>query len=180
MRASSALSAPYVATDRAAADPTAERAAQQQHAAQHAVRTEALTRIMAPESASARERLLLNTRRCIEKFGRHQTDKVFPLPEAMPGQPAPRRKERIGPDTGSSEVQIAILTAKIRAVADKYESTEGRYDWANKRNLRLLLHRRQKLLAYFEKKDRGGQRWHHLLESLGLTPATWKGEIEVR
>jgi ribosomal protein S15 len=174
------LTAPHISPDRSIVDPTLECQKKEAHAQQHAVRAEALKRIFAPENASARERLLLNKRRCVERFGRHNTDQTFPLPEPMPGNPDPTRKERIGPDTGSSEVQIAILTAKIRALADKFESTEGRYDWANKRNLRLLLHRRQKLLKYFEKKDRGGKRWQHLIESLGLTEATWKGEIEVR
>lgn len=179
LAAARSLTAPYISPDRSVADPNLERQKQEAHAKQHAVRAEALKRIFAPENASAPERCLLNKRRCVERFGRHNTDKIFPLPEATPSNPEPKRKERIGPDTGSSEVQIAILTAKIKVLADKFESTEGRYDWANKRNLRLLLHRRQKLLKYFERKDRGGQRWKHLLETLGLTEATWKGEIEL-
>lgn len=85
---------------------------------------------------------------------------------------------RAGPDTGSSEVQIGILTAKIRILADRYAG-ENRNDKVNKRNLRLLLHRRQKLLKYMEKKERGSHRWHNMLEKLGLTEATWRGEIEV-
>jgi len=84
----------------------------------------------------------------------------------------------VGPDTGSSEVQIAILTAKIRTLADFLE-TRGRGDKVNKRNLRLLVHRRQKLLAYLERKERGGGRFKHVVETLGLTEGTWRGEISL-
>ena len=86
--------------------------------------------------------------------------------------------KRIGPDTGSSEVQIAILTAKIKTLAD-FLSTRGKGDKHNKRNLRLLVHRRQKLLQYLRRKERGGPRWQHCIETLGLTEGTWKGEISL-
>jgi ribosomal protein S15 len=86
------------------------------------------------------------------------------------------RKERVGPDTGSSEVQVAILTAKIRALADFLE-TRGTTDKHGKRDLRLLVHRRAKLLKYLRRKERGGPRWQHLIETLGLTEGTWQGEI---
>ena len=85
---------------------------------------------------------------------------------------------RAGPDTGSSEVQIAILTAKIRNMADQLEAT-GRQDKHNKRNLRLLVHRRQKLLKYLRKRERGGERWQFLTQTLGLTEGTWRGEISL-
>ena len=87
--------------------------------------------------------------------------------------------ERVGPDTGSSEVQIAILTAKIRALANFLDSGRGRKDKVNKRNLRLLVHRRQKLLRYFQKKERGGERFRHVMDTLGLTEGTYKGEISL-
>ncbi|KAI9659189.1 MAG: hypothetical protein M1831_003771 [Alyxoria varia] len=87
--------------------------------------------------------------------------------------------ERVGPDTGSSEVQIAILTAKIRSLANFLESRRGRKDKVNKRNLRLLVHRRQKLLRYLKKKERGGERFRYLMDTLGLTEGTYKGEISL-
>jgi ribosomal protein S15 len=92
----------------------------------------------------------------------------------------PRAKpiERAGPDTGSSEVQIAILTAKIRSLANFLE-TRGKKDKVNKRNLRLLVHRRQKLLQYLRRKERGGPRYQRCVEMLGLTEGTWKGEISL-
>lgn len=103
-------------------------------------------------------------------------------PDEVASEPAASKPVsifRAGPDTGSSEVQIGILTAKIRILADRYAG-ENRNDKVNKRNLRLLLHRRQKLLKYMEKKERGSDRWQNMIEKLGLTEATWKGEIEVR
>ncbi|KAF2186185.1 hypothetical protein K469DRAFT_630915 [Zopfia rhizophila CBS 207.26] len=149
----------------------------------------AIQRITALENGSSKDRMRVNITRCINTLGRHNTDKIFP-PKA-PGlktvnstEPAPIRpdtnieatKKRIGPDTGSSEVQIAILTAKIKTLAD-FLAQRGKGDKANKRNLRLLVHRRQKLLQYLRKKERGGPRWQHCIETLGLTEGTWKGEI---
>lgn len=85
---------------------------------------------------------------------------------------------RAGADTGSSEVQIAILTAKIRTLAD-FLATRGQTDKINKRNLRVLVHKRQKLLSYLRRKERGGPRWTNCIETLGLTESTWKGEISL-
>jgi ribosomal protein S15 len=85
-------------------------------------------------------------------------------------------KERKGPDTGSSEVQIAILTAKIRNLANHLERV-GNSDKINKRNLRLLVHRRQKLLQYLRRRERAGPRWQRCIDMLGLTEGTWRGEI---
>lgn len=133
----------------------------------------------------------VNITRCVNTFGRHNTDRIFPpkapgLPNIGSMDPHPIRpetniaetKKRIGPDTGSSEVQIAILTAKIKTLGDFLE-TRGKGDKHNKRNLRLLVHRRQKLLAYLRKKERGGPRWQHCIEMLGLTEGTWRGEISL-
>jgi len=90
----------------------------------------------------------------------------------------PDKTPRAGPDTGSSEVQIAVLTAKIRTLADFLE-TRGKTDKVNKRNLRLLVHRRQKLLLYLRRKERGGPRWQNIIDTLGLTEGTWRGEISL-
>lgn len=75
-------------------------------------------------------------------------------------------------------MQIAILTAKIRTLAE-FMKTRGKGDKANKRNLRLLVHRRQKLLVYLQRKEHGGPRWRHCIETLGLTEGTWRGEISL-
>ena len=149
----------------------------------HTNASEALKRIVSLASGSSKQRTKKNVERVVETFGRHNTDQAL-KPKASTSvkrnllagssEPTPRA----GPDTGSSEVQIGILTAKIRVLADRYEG-ENRNDKINKRNLRLLLHRRQKLLSYMEKKERGSGRWHNMLQILGLTPACWKGQIAV-
>lgn len=83
--------------------------------------------------------------------------------------------KRSGPDTGSSEVQIAILTTKINNLANNLHNK----DKNGKRDLRLLVHRRQKLLKYLRRKERGGPRWQNIVELLGINDAMWKGEISL-
>ncbi|KAG6085115.1 hypothetical protein E4U15_001385 [Claviceps sp. LM218 group G6] len=151
----------------------------QRYDEEHAKAVEALRRITSLRNSSAKDRHHANVRRIIEEFGRHNTDKVLaPKPPSINPNTIPK-PDRSGPDTGSSEVQIAILTAKIRALKNALDINKGWKDYHNKRNLSLLIHRRQKLLAYMERKERGSGRWTNLLEKLGLTPATWKGEITV-
>jgi ribosomal protein S15 len=162
-----------------------------QNKKEHERAAEAIARITALENGSSKDRMRVNINRCVDTFGRHNTDRIFP-PRAPPlrnlsaGETHPIRPEtnvaatakRVGPDTGSSEVQIAILTAKIKTVAD-FLATRGKGDKHNKRNLRLLVHRRQKLLQYLRRKERGGPRWQHCIETLGLTEGTWRGEISL-
>ncbi|KAL8691606.1 MAG: hypothetical protein Q9218_003201 [Villophora microphyllina] len=177
------LSEPLVPTDRERADPVKEAREAKDHEACHATAFEAVSRIVSLANATGRERTRANVQRIIDTFGRHNTDNYL-KPKAPSLQstystiadqtPMPRA----GPDTGSSEVQIGILTAKIRVLADRYEGA-NRNDKAGKRDLRLLLHRRQKLLKYMQKKERGSQRWSNMIEKLGLTEATWKGQIAV-
>lgn len=164
---------------------------EEQNEKDHARAAEAIARITALENGSSKDRMRVNIARCVETFGRHNTDKVFP-PKAptlrvsagveehpvRPDTNIAAAAKRAGPDTGSSEVQIAILTAKIKTLADFLE-TRGKGDKHNKRNLRLLVHKRQKLLQYLRKKDRGGPRWQHCIETLGLTEGTWQGEISL-
>lgn len=145
---------------------------------------EAMERISSVQLGSTKDRLRLNVQRCISEFGRHNTDKVLPPKPsavtrdlAMPGSgELTQTKQRIGEDTGSPEVQIAILTARIRSLADGLENG-GRQDKRNQRNLRLLVHRRQKQLKYLRRRERAGPRWQNLISTLGLTEGTWKGEI---
>ncbi|KAH7412259.1 hypothetical protein DE146DRAFT_674578 [Phaeosphaeria sp. MPI-PUGE-AT-0046c] len=163
---------------------------QEQTNKEHARAAEAIARITALANGSSKDRMRVNINRCVQTFGRHNTDTIFP-PRAPPlanlrETKHPIRpetniaatKKRVGPDTGSSEVQIAILTAKIKTVAD-FLATRGKNDKHNKRNLRLLVHKRQKLLQYLQRKERGGPRWQHCIETLGLTEGTWKGEISL-
>lgn len=166
-------------------DPNAAEAAR---ALAHTKATKALRSITALENGSSKDRLRVNKQRCIDVFGRHNTDHILPPKPAsslvdgtVPPTPptnSEAAKWRAGPDTGSSEVQIAILTAKIRTLAEFLE-TRGKKDMHNKRNLRVLVHRRQKLLQYLRRRERGGPRWQHCIETLGLTEGTWKGEISL-
>jgi ribosomal protein S15 len=170
------------------------------HERRHQNATDAITRIINMRNGNADARIKVNVQRCIETFGRHNTDKFLPpkaksisvkSPSAMGQIESPLSREeqlardlqplgdaikRAGADTGSSEVQIAILTAKIKSLADFLE-TRGRKDKVGKRDLRLLVHRRAKLLKYLRRKERGGPRWQRCIETLGLTEGTWKGEI---
>ncbi|KAG8162762.1 hypothetical protein KVR01_007240 [Diaporthe batatas] len=157
-----------------------EKEAPVEHEAMHKRAVEALDRITTLENASSKDRRHANIRRIIETFGRHQTDDKVRQKPMVAGQAERVEKIRGGPDTGSSEVQIAILTAKIRVLAAMYEGKKGNKDKHNKKNLRLLLHRRQKLLKYMERRERGSGRWEHMIQTLGLSPATYKKQIEVR
>lgn len=173
------LTKPLVGVVESQIDPGTEEEKLKQHRQRHEKAVEALKRITAMSNSSGKDRFHANVRRIVDEFGRHNTDQtLLPKPKSI----YPNKvlmPERSGPDTGSSEVQIAILTAKIRALAQALQINRGYKDKHNKRNLRLLLHRRQKLLKYMERKERGSERWTHMLEKLGLTPATWKGQIEL-
>jgi len=76
-------------------------------------------------------------------------------------------------DTGSTEVQVALLTYRIRNLY--FHLTKFRRDVGNRRGLRILVHRRAKLLRYLKQKHR--QRYDALLERLGLEPASVEGEL---
>lgn len=181
LESSRKLNEPMVSPNRATADPAKEAADARVYEEKDRIAREAVSRIVSLANSSSKERLRANTQRIIETFGRHKTDGRL-RPKAPSIQQANSHVEptpRVGPDTGSSEVQIGILTAKIRVLATRYEG-ENRNDKVNKRNLRLLLHRRQKLLKYMHRKERGSERWQNMIETLGLTEATWKGQIEVR
>ncbi|ROT42418.1 hypothetical protein SODALDRAFT_326585 [Sodiomyces alkalinus F11] len=173
------LSKPVKSEIRDLVDPEAERQAEKEHEEKHKRAVEAMNRIVSMDNANSKMRRHANVRRCIETFGRHNTDKTLkPRPASIDTNPYPM-PERCGPDTGSSEVQIAILTVKARKLAQELGQNRGYKDKHNKRNLRVLLHKRQRLLRYMERKERGSERWTHMLETLGLTPATWKKQISL-
>ncbi|GAO16678.1 uncharacterized protein UV8b_00757 [Ustilaginoidea virens] len=174
-----ALGKPMVGVVSAQLGSPLETDAQAVHDRNHAKAVEALKRITSLRNGSAKDRFHANVRRIIDEFGRHKTDKFLaPKPQSIHPNTTPM-PGRAGPDTGSSEVQIAILTAKIRNLSKALEINRGYKDKHNKRNLALLLHRRQKLLKYMERKERGSERWTRMIAKLGLTPATWKGQIDL-
>jgi ribosomal protein S15 len=172
------LTMPLKSEIRDLVDPIDDQKEAEDHEERHKHAVEVINRIVSMDHANDNIRRHVNIRRCIDTFGRHNTDKFLkPKPPSIHQNPIPM-PGRSGPDTGSSEVQIAILTVKIRKLAIELSRNKGfSKDKVNKRNLRLLVHRRQKLLKYMERKERGSERWTNMLEKLGLTPATWKEQI---
>ncbi len=71
------------------------------------------------------------------------------------------RKER---DTGSSEVQVALLTERIRGLTDHLNVHKK--DHHSRRGLLLLVSQRRGLLDYLRREDE--ERYSALIQSLGL------------
>ena len=67
-------------------------------------------------------------------------------------------------DTGSPEVQIAILTTRILQLTDHLR--EHKHDEASRRGLLKMVGRRRRLLAYLRNKDFG--RYLAITEKLNL------------
>ena len=67
-------------------------------------------------------------------------------------------------DTGSPEVQIAILTARINDLTDHFKANPK--DHHSRRGLLKMVGQRRNLLAYLKSKDI--ERYRTLIEQLGL------------
>ena len=67
-------------------------------------------------------------------------------------------------DTGSPEVQIAMLTQRIKDLIEHLK--EHKHDHHSRRGLLLLVGRRRRLLGYLQKVDI--ERYRALLARLGL------------
>jgi small subunit ribosomal protein S15 len=67
-------------------------------------------------------------------------------------------------DTGSPEVQVALLTERINQLIDHLKLHT--HDHHSRRGLLKLVGRRRRLLAYVSSKDR--ERYRALIERLGL------------
>lgn len=67
-------------------------------------------------------------------------------------------------DTGSPEVQIAILTHRILYLTDHMK--QHKHDFHSRRGLLRLVSQRRKLLAYLKNKDVA--RYRDLISKLGL------------
>ncbi|NIM71580.1 MAG: 30S ribosomal protein S15 [Xanthomonadales bacterium] len=72
--------------------------------------------------------------------------------------------QRSANDTGSPEVQIALLTSQIQHLTDHFKAHKG--DHHSRRGLLRMVNRRRSLLDYLKAKD--VQRYRALIESLGL------------
>lgn len=78
------------------------------------------------------------------------------------GVMAPHRKHDT--DTGSPQVQIAILTERINQLTEHLKAHHK--DHHSRRGLLTMVGRRRRLLSYLEKKDLNAYR--ELTDSLGL------------
>ena len=67
-------------------------------------------------------------------------------------------------DTGSPEVQVALLTASINHLQGHFKAHKG--DHHSRRGLLRMVSRRRKLLDYLKGKDL--DRYHDLIKRLGL------------
>jgi len=67
-------------------------------------------------------------------------------------------------DTGSTEVQVALLTERINQLTG--HMADNRHDYSSQRGLLKLVGQRRRLLTYLSEQDVG--RYHSLITRLGL------------
>jgi small subunit ribosomal protein S15 len=67
-------------------------------------------------------------------------------------------------DTGSPEVQVALLTARIKYLMGHFEAHKK--DHHSRRGLLKMVNQRRKLLTYLKGRDQ--ERYQALVQSLGL------------
>ncbi len=67
-------------------------------------------------------------------------------------------------DTGSPEVQVALLTARILDLTEHFK--EHKHDFHSRQGLLRMVSKRRKMLDYLKKKD--VERYRALITKLGL------------
>ena len=67
-------------------------------------------------------------------------------------------------DTGSPEVQIAVLTARISYLTEHFRA--HRKDHASRRGLLMMVSKRKRLLEYIKRHNAG--RYKQVIERLGI------------
>ena len=67
-------------------------------------------------------------------------------------------------DTGSPEVQVALLTQRIRNLTEHFKGNHK--DNHSRRGLLMMVNKRRNLLAYLKKND--VERYNALIQKLGL------------
>lgn len=75
-----------------------------------------------------------------------------------------KQYQRSESDTGSPEVQVALLTHNINTLQDHFR--EHKKDHHSRRGLIRMVNQRRKLLDYLKSKD--ATRYNELIKSLGL------------
>ena len=69
-----------------------------------------------------------------------------------------------GEDTGSADVQVALLTARINGLTDHFKAHKK--DHHSRRGLLMMVGKRKRLLEYIKRND--VDRYTNLIGSLGL------------
>ena len=75
-----------------------------------------------------------------------------------------KQYQRAGNDTGSPEVQIALITERINGLTDHFKTHVK--DFHSRRGLLVMVSQRRKLLDYLKRKD--ADKYRGLIEKLGL------------
>jgi small subunit ribosomal protein S15 len=75
-----------------------------------------------------------------------------------------KQYQRSGTDTGSPEVQIALLTERINGLTEHFKTHVK--DFHSRRGLLKLVSQRRKLLDYLKRKD--ADKYRGLIERLSL------------
>ena len=75
-----------------------------------------------------------------------------------------KQYQRAGNDTGSTEVQIALLTERINSLAEHFKSHVK--DFHSRRGLLKMVSQRRKLLDYLKRSN--PDQYRSLIERLGL------------
>jgi small subunit ribosomal protein S15 len=75
-----------------------------------------------------------------------------------------QENKRSDNDTGSPEVQVALLTARITQLSEHFKM--HKQDHHSRRGLLMMVNRRRSLLDYLHRKD--GERYKALIQKLGL------------
>ena len=78
-------------------------------------------------------------------------------------------------DTGSPEVQVAILTERIKNLTEHMK--EHKHDFHSRRGLLIMVGQRRRLLDYVKRKEEG--RYQSLIERLGLRRSRRLGHAEI-
>lgn len=72
--------------------------------------------------------------------------------------------QRAPGDTGSPEVQVALLTSRINGLTDHFKAHVK--DHHSRRGLLMMVSQRRKLLDYLKRKNSG--KYRQLIDKLGL------------
>jgi small subunit ribosomal protein S15 len=75
-----------------------------------------------------------------------------------------KQYQRAGNDTGSPEVQVALLTERINSLTDHFKAHVK--DFHSRRGLLKMVSERRKLLDYLKRSD--ADKYRSVIERLGL------------